>query len=89
MKMMYIISENDGGGGAKPQRAPKAFEQTSQGFEHFQSHLLSCGIKPGAVLIVREATGSYWVALATTLVQAGFAVRVIHPAQAHSLGWRT
>jgi transposase len=30
-----------------------------------------------------EATGSYWIALASTLHQAGFAVRVINPAQAH------
>jgi transposase len=30
-----------------------------------------------------EATGSYWIALATTLVQAGFAVSVINPKQAH------
>ena len=69
--------------GSKPQRAPKAFEQTSQGFEHFESHLLSSGIEPDAALIVMEATGSYWVALATVLVQAGFAVSVINPAQAH------
>jgi len=31
-----------------------------------------------------EATGSYWVALATTLAQAGFAVSVINPDQAHN-----
>ncbi len=30
-----------------------------------------------------EATGSYWVALATTLTQAGFEVSVINPDQAH------
>ena len=30
-----------------------------------------------------EATGSYWVVLATALVQAGFAVSAINPAQAH------
>jgi transposase len=30
-----------------------------------------------------EATGSYWVALATTLYHAGFAVSVINPVQAH------
>src|SRR5438034_7728060 len=31
-----------------------------------------------------EATGTYWMALATPLVQAGFAVAVINPAQAHA-----
>jgi len=30
-----------------------------------------------------EATGIYWMGLATTLHQAGFAVSVINPAHAH------
>src|SRR5215475_2087782 len=30
-----------------------------------------------------QATGSYWISLATRLVHAGFAVSVINPAQAH------
>ena len=30
-----------------------------------------------------EATGSYWISLATRLVHEGFVVSVIHPAQAH------
>jgi transposase len=30
-----------------------------------------------------EAPGSYWMGLATTLHQAGFAVSVINPTQAH------
>jgi transposase len=34
-------------------------------------------------VVVLEATGTYWVILATTLHQAGFAVAVINPAQAH------
>ena len=32
---------------------------------------------------VLEATGSYWITLATTLAEAGFGVSVINPAQAH------
>lgn len=40
-------------------------------------------VEPAAVLVVMEATGSYWVALATALYHAGFAVSVINPAQAH------
>jgi transposase len=31
-----------------------------------------------------EATGSYWITLATSLHQAGYAVSVINPAQAHA-----
>src|SRR5262245_1541578 len=30
-----------------------------------------------------EATGSYWITLATQLIHAGFQVSVINPAQAH------
>jgi transposase len=35
-------------------------------------------------LVVLEATGSYWVALAVTLHDAGYAVAVVNPAQLHS-----
>ncbi len=69
--------------GTKPKREPKPFEQTGKGFEHFQTLLRESGIEPASILVVMEATGSYWVALATTLHQAGFAVSVINPAQAH------
>jgi len=62
---------------------PKAFAQTSEGFEHFQQRQGTSGFEPASILIVMEATGSYWVALATTLHQAGFTVSVINPAQAH------
>ena len=33
--------------------------------------------------MVMEATGSYWISLATHLVHEGFVVSVINPAQAH------
>ena len=38
---------------------------------------------PCQVLVVMEATGSYWISLATRLVHEGFVVSVINPAQAH------
>src|SRR5215470_16959865 len=69
--------------GAKPKREPKAYTQTPQDFERFQKRLQEHEIEPAAILVVMEATGSYWVALATCLHQAGFAVSVINPAQAH------
>jgi transposase len=69
--------------GTKTKREQKPFEQTVQGFERFQHQLLKSESDPSAILVVMEATGSYWVALATTLHQAGFAVSVINPAQAH------
>jgi transposase len=62
---------------------PKAFAQTTEGFEQLQRRLSASGLEPAVILIVMEATASYWMALATTLHQAGFAVSVINPAQAH------
>jgi transposase len=69
--------------GARPKREPKAYAQTTQDFERFQKRLREHGIEPAAILVVIEATGSYWVALATCLYHAGFAVSIINPAQAH------
>jgi len=39
---------------------------------------------PEQTLLVLEATGSYWVALAVTLHEAGYAVAVLNPAQLHN-----
>ena len=69
--------------GTMPGRA-LTLDQTPQGFATLQARLLAAGYPPGEILVVMEATGSYWVALATTLAQAGFAVSVINPDQAHN-----
>jgi transposase len=69
--------------GAPHQRAV-TFAQTPDGFSSFQDRLLSFGVPSAQILIVIEATGSYWVALAVSLHEAGFAVAVINPAQAHN-----
>lgn len=69
--------------GAKPKREPKPFEQTTSGFKHFQDLLRETNLEPASILVVMEATGSYWMALAVSLHHAGFAVSVINPAQAH------
>jgi len=58
-------------------------DQTPQGFTSLQQSLLTTGHLAQSILVVMEATGSYWMTLATTLAQAGFAVSVINPAQAH------
>lgn len=68
--------------GEAPSRA-MTFEQSSPGFALLQQRLLATGHPVKSVLIVMEATGSYWITLATTLTQAGFAVSVVNPAQAH------
>ena len=68
--------------GVAPSR-PLTLEQTPQGFAALDARLRATGHAATATLIVLEATGSYWVALATTLAQRGFAVAVINPDQAH------
>lgn len=62
---------------------PLTLAQTGEGFASLRARLLTDGRAAGEVLVVMEATGSYWMALATDLAQAGFAVSVINPKQAH------
>jgi transposase len=69
--------------GGNPMR-PLTFEQTSQGFASLQARLLATCPAPAEILVVMEATGSYWIALATTLAHAGFRVSIVNPAQAHA-----
>ena len=68
--------------GAKASRS-LTIEQTPKGYTSLLHQLQATGFVPGQVLVVMEATGSYWMSLATRLVHEGFAVSVIHPAQAH------
>lgn len=58
-------------------------DQTPQGFHSLQQRLLATDHPAHSILVVMEATGSYWMMLATTLAQTGFTVSVINPAQAH------
>ena len=62
---------------------PITIEQTPEGYRQLQAHLLATGVTAPAILIVVEATGSYWITLATTFAEAQVAVAVITPAQAH------
>src|SRR5262245_14466418 len=62
---------------------PVTIEQTSDGYASLERKLRAAGQAPDHVLVVLEATGSYWITLATQLGHAGFRVSVIHPAQAH------
>ena len=65
-----------------PSRAV-SIHQTPAGFLDLQRQLQAIEPDPQAVLIVMEATGTYWMRLATSLSAASFAVAVINPAQAH------
>ncbi len=58
---------------------PVTLSQTPDGYHQFHDQLGATGIPPAATLVVLEATGSYWVTLAVTLHQAGYAVSVVHP----------
>src|SRR5262245_32673318 len=60
------------------------FAQTPNGFAAFQTALAASGVPPAATLVVLEATSSYWITLAVTLHQAGYAVSVVNPAHAHA-----
>ena len=62
---------------------PVAHPQTPRGYAALQRQLAATGILPAATLVVLEATGSCWAALAVTLHAAGYAVSVINPLQAH------
>lgn len=67
---------------SQPTRAI-TIKQTPAGFADLQRQLLAIEPDPRAVLVVMEATGTYWMCLAKSLNEAGFVVAVINPAQAH------
>jgi transposase len=69
--------------GQPPVRA-RSFSQSPDGFASFQAALACTGVETAQTLIVLEATGSYWITLAVTLHQAGFAVSVVNPAHVHA-----
>ena len=52
--------------GAQPTRAI-TIKQTPAGFADLQRQLLAIELDPNAVLIVMEATGTYWMRLAKSL----------------------
>lgn len=58
-------------------------EQTPRGFAELQQRLSSLEPEVAAILVVMEATGTYWMRLATFLVEANIAISVINPVQAH------
>lgn len=67
-----------------PSQPARTFPQSPEGFATFQAALASTAIAPAQTLIVLEATGSYWITLAVTLHQAGYAVSVVNPAHVHA-----
>jgi transposase len=66
-----------------PGPKPLTIEQSPQGFAVLARRLRATGHAPEDILVVMEATGSYWLSLATALAEADFAVSVINAGQAH------
>src|SRR5215217_2236551 len=62
---------------------PFTSEQTPVGYAALRHRLHATGSPPAATLVVLEATGNYWVALAVALHEAGYRVAVVNPRQAH------
>jgi transposase len=58
---------------------PTTCSQTPNGYRHFHQQLEQTGVAPAESLVVRDATGSYWVTLAVVLHQLGYAVSVVYP----------
>lgn len=71
-------------GAASTSTPARTLPQTPAGFATLQQQLAASGLPASSILIVMEATGSYWMRLASSLVQAGFVVSVINPSQAHA-----
>jgi transposase len=59
--------------------SPVTFAQTPLGFAALQRRLQATAVLSAATLVVLEATGNYWVALALALHEAGCRVAVINP----------
>jgi transposase len=63
--------------------SPLTLPQTPEGVTKLQQQLQALAIPASDTLIVLEATGSYWIGLAVALHEAGFALSVVNPKQAH------
>lgn len=79
----FTAAKLKAGANVKPKLAPKAFSQNAEGFEKYLQWLGDKDVPPQKQLVVLEATGSYWIALAWALHTAGFVMAIINPAQAH------
>src|SRR5262245_60720793 len=66
-----------------PVGRPVTIEQAPAGFAALRDRLRATGHAPAETLVAMEATGPYWLALATGLVAAGFRVGVVNAGQAY------
>ena len=66
---------------APPQPA-QTVANSSAGWQDLMSHLRAQGCAPATTHLIMEATGSYWVGVATALTGAGWTISVVSPASA-------
>ncbi len=64
-------------------RWPFTIEQSPAGYQRLLDRVAATGLAPDQVLVVLEATSTYWIRLACALHAAGYAVSVVNPKQAH------
>ncbi len=62
---------------------PRTFPQTAAGRAAFLALLHAVDVPPQQTLILMEATGTYWIAVATALHEAGYQVSVVNAMHAH------
>ena len=67
----------------RPSSVPARLPQPPERFAALLDQLRASRVAPAQTLIVVEATGSYWVALAVTLHETDYVVSVVNPAQAY------
>jgi len=61
----------------------QSYPQTRAGFGSLVKALKATRYEPGAVVVVLEATSTYWMQVAVVLHEAGYQVRVVNPKQAY------
>lgn len=63
----------------------RAFQitQNEEGFKALLARLSATHVRPSACRVLLEATGNYWIDLATKLDEAGYLIRVVNPRRAH------
>lgn len=67
---------------AQPQRS-QTFQQSPADFIQFEKYLRSTGFAPAQMLLVMEATSTYWLKLAVFVHELGVFLSVVNPAQPH------
>ena len=63
---------------------PFTLPQTPEGFQRLMQQLATMKVAAQQTLVVLEATGSYWIALAVALHEAGYQVSVVNPTHLHN-----